>query len=146
MPPRTHRSEAIHGAAGSGAASQGQAGGHGKAKLGTTPPTPRNVATARGDYTLPVGPQPQNGLGTAGFILGLVGLIFSIMPIVGVVAWPMVITGLILAIVARGRVADGVATNGAMATAGLVLSIIGLAICVAWLIPFLAAGIARAAG
>jgi hypothetical protein len=37
----------------------------------------------------------QNGLGTSGFVLGLIGLIFSPIPIVGVIAWPLVILGLI---------------------------------------------------
>src|SRR3979411_410233 len=35
----------------------------------------------------PAAPAPRNGLGTAGFVLGLIGLIFSPIPFIGVVAW-----------------------------------------------------------
>jgi hypothetical protein len=43
----------------------------------------------------PAPPAPRNGLGTAGFVLGLIGLIFSPIPLIGVVAWPLAILGLI---------------------------------------------------
>jgi hypothetical protein len=45
------------------------------------------------------GQPPRNGLGTAGFVLGLVGLLLSFIPLIGVVAWPLVILGLVLSIV-----------------------------------------------
>ncbi|UOX92997.1 hypothetical protein MUY14_21125 [Amycolatopsis sp. FBCC-B4732] len=41
--------------------------------------------------------------GTAGFVLGLGGLIFAFIPIIGGVAWPMVILGLIFGIVGTLR-------------------------------------------
>jgi amino acid transporter len=79
--------------------------------------------------------RPQrNGLGTAGFVLGLVGLVFSPIPIVGVVAWPLVILGLILATIGYRRTRKGLATNTGLSIAGMVLSIIGLVICIIWLV------------
>jgi hypothetical protein len=30
---------------------------------------------------------PRNGMGTAGLVLGIIALIFSIIPIIGIVAW-----------------------------------------------------------
>jgi hypothetical protein len=76
--------------------------------------------------------QPRNGVGTAGFVLGLVGLLFSFIPIIGVVAWPLVIVGLVLSIVGISRASKGIANNRGLAVAGAVLSAIGLAVCVLW--------------
>ncbi|MEW2507921.1 hypothetical protein AB0878_46410 [Amycolatopsis sp. NPDC047767] len=52
---------------------------------------------------MPVPNQYKNGLGTAGFVLGLVGLIFAFIPIIGVIAWPLTILGLIFGIVGTLR-------------------------------------------
>jgi len=79
---------------------------------------------------------PRNGLGTAGFVLGLVGLLIAIIPIVGIVAWPMVILGLIFSIIGFSRARQGVATNKGLAIAGIVLSAIGLLVCVLWAAAF----------
>ncbi|GAA1988173.1 DUF4190 domain-containing protein [Amycolatopsis minnesotensis] len=76
--------------------------------------------------------QPKNGLGTAGFVLGLVGLVFSFIPIVGVVAWPLVIIGLVLASVGFSRTRKGAASNPGIAIAGIVLSLAGLVVCIVW--------------
>jgi hypothetical protein len=76
---------------------------------------------------------PKNGLGTAGFVLGLVGLLLSFIPLIGVVAWPLVILGLVFSILGLVRANKGVATNKGMSIAGLVLSAIGLVVCIAWL-------------
>ncbi|HEV2784712.1 MAG TPA: DUF4190 domain-containing protein [Actinophytocola sp.] len=78
----------------------------------------------------------ENGLGTAGFVLGLVGLVFSPVPLIGVVAWPLVILGLILSLVGLGRANKGRATNKGLAVAGVVLSALGLAICILWAAVF----------
>ena len=79
---------------------------------------------------------PRNGLGTAGFVLGLVGLIFSPIPFIGVVAWPLVILGLVFSILGFGRARKGVATNKGLSIAGIVLSAIGLLVCVLWIAVF----------
>lgn len=80
--------------------------------------------------------RPQNGLGTAGFVLGLIGLVFSPIPLVGVVAWPLVILGLVFSLVGYGRGRNGRATNKGLALAGAVLSVIGLLICILWVAAF----------
>ncbi len=74
---------------------------------------------------------PRNGLGTAGFVLGLVGLVFSFIPLIGVVAWPLVIIGLVLSLVGIARARKTAASKG-LAIAGTVLSAIGLLVCIAW--------------
>ncbi|PRX50486.1 MmpS family membrane protein [Prauserella shujinwangii] len=77
-------------------------------------------------------PAMRNGLGTAGFVLGLVGAVFALIPIVGVIAWPLVILGLIFGILGFLRVRKGQASNRGLAIAGIALSAIGLLICIAW--------------
>ncbi|MER5390629.1 MmpS family transport accessory protein [Saccharopolyspora sp. NPDC002686] len=80
--------------------------------------------------------QPRNGFGTTGFVLGLVGLIFSFIPIIGVIAWPLVILGLIFGILGFNRARKGVATNSGLAITGIVLSAIGLVVCIVWAAAF----------
>jgi hypothetical protein len=84
----------------------------------------------------PQGQPPRNGLGTAGFVLGLVGLLFSFIPIIGIVAWPLVIVGLVLSIIGIARASSGKATNKGLAIAGAVLSVIGLVICILYAAVF----------
>lgn len=91
----------------------------------------------------PMPPQPmaapvpyKNGLGTAGFVLGLVGLIFAFIPLIGIIAWPLTILGLIFGIVGTLRANRGQASNKGMAITAVVLSAIGLVICVIWTAAF----------
>src|SRR6266852_3790010 len=80
--------------------------------------------------------QPRNGLGTAGFVLGLIGLLFSIIPIIGVVAWPLVILGLVFSLIGFSRGRAGQATNKGLALTGAILSVIGLLMCVLYATAF----------
>ncbi len=80
----------------------------------------------------PLPPAPRNGLGTAGFVLGLLGALFAMIPVIGVIAWPMAILGLVFSLVGISRARKGVATNKGLAIAGTVLSAIGLVLCIAW--------------
>lgn len=84
----------------------------------------------------PQQPANRNGLGTAGFVLGLIGLIFSIIPVVGIIAWPLVILGLIFGTLGVLRVNKGEASNKGLAIAGVVVSAIGLVICILWAAAF----------
>jgi hypothetical protein len=79
---------------------------------------------------------PRNGIGTAGFVLGLLGLIFSPIPLIGVVAWPLVLVGLVLSLVGFSRARRGVANNQGLAIAGIVLSALGLVVCILWVAAF----------
>jgi len=85
-------------------------------------------AQAQPQYNAP--PQPRNGLGTAGFVLGLIGMIFSFIPFIGIVAWPLVIIGLVLSVLGLVRATKGLASNKGLAIAGVVLSLIGLVMCI----------------
>ncbi|RJQ83109.1 MmpS family transport accessory protein [Amycolatopsis panacis] len=84
----------------------------------------------------PQPPQPKNGFGTTGFVLGLLGLIFSFIPIIGVVSWPLVILGIIFAALGIARARSGKATNKGLAIAGLVLSVLGLVVAILWAAVF----------
>lgn len=64
-------------------------------------------------------PKKSNGMGTAGFILALVGLFLSWVPILGWIIW---ILGLIFSIIGVFRKPKG------MAIAGLCISCLGLII------------------
>ncbi|HEU5472889.1 MAG TPA: hypothetical protein VFV67_19775 [Actinophytocola sp.] len=81
-------------------------------------------------------PVPQNALGTTGFVLGLLGLIFSPIPVIGMVSWPLVILGLVFSFVGVHKVSAGQANNGGLAIAGAVLSSLGLVVCIAWVVAF----------
>lgn len=76
--------------------------------------------------------KPSNGLGTAGFVVGLVGLVLSFIPLIEVVAWPLVILGIVFSSVGIAKASKGRATNKGLAIAGLVASVVGLAICILW--------------
>jgi hypothetical protein len=84
-------------------------------------------------------PPPQNGLGTTGFVLGLLGLLFSFIPLIGVIAWPLVLLALVFAGVGLSRVRSGRATNKGLTIAGLVCAVIGLLICILYAVAFSAA-------
>jgi hypothetical protein len=86
-------------------------------------------------YQAPYGgaSQPQNGLGVAGFVLGVVGLVLSFIPLIGVIAWPLVIIGVVLSGVGISKAQRGEANNMGLAVAGLATSIVGLVMCVLWL-------------
>lgn len=94
------------------------------------------------DFPMPPEPaapapaQRRNGFGTAGFVLGLVGLIFAFIPVIGVVAWPLTILGLIFALIGTVRATRGKADNKGIAISGLVLSAVGLIICIVWAAAF----------
>lgn len=76
--------------------------------------------------------KPSNGLGTAGFVIGIIGLVLSFIPLIGVVAWPLVILGIIFSAVGISKAVKGRATNKGLAIAGVVVSIIGLVVCILW--------------
>lgn len=74
----------------------------------------------------------RNGFAIAGFVLGLLGLLLSAIPVVGVVAWPLVVTGLVAATIALRRAIRNEAPNKGLAVAGLTFSAMGLFVCVVW--------------
>jgi hypothetical protein len=74
----------------------------------------------------------KNGMGTAGFVCGLIGLVFSFIPVIGIIAWPLVIIGIVLSAIGMNYANQGQATNRGLAVAGLVVSVIGLVMCILW--------------
>jgi hypothetical protein len=84
----------------------------------------------------PPAPQPRNGLGTAGFVLGLLALLFAWIPFVGVIGWPLSILGLILSGFGLQRVISRKADNKGLSVAGIVLSAIALLVCILWASAF----------
>ncbi|SDP18000.1 hypothetical protein SAMN04487905_102285 [Actinopolyspora xinjiangensis] len=78
--------------------------------------------------------RPSNGLGTAALVLGIVGVLLSLIPGIGIIAWPVVIVGIILGILGIRKVSQGRATNKKSAIVGTVLSGVGLVICVLWVV------------
>ena len=73
-----------------------------------------------------------NGSAVAGFVCGLIGAIFSIIPLFFLV-FPGIldILGIVFGIRGRRNAAGG-ASQGGLATAGLILGIAGLALFVLW--------------
>ncbi|MGH3585493.1 MAG: DUF4352 domain-containing protein [Pseudonocardia sp.] len=95
--------------------------------------------TQYGPYAPSPRPAPQNGLGTAGFVLGLIGLLFSFIPLIGIIAWPLVLLGVILSGIGLSRARGGRATNPGLAIAGVACSVLGLLVCVGYAAAFGAA-------
>jgi hypothetical protein len=84
------------------------------------PPAPQPAAPVGG----PPAANPGKGLGIAGMILGIIGLVLLCVWYIGV---PCAIVGLILSIMGRKKSKAANAPTG-MATAGMVLSLIALGI------------------
>lgn len=77
---------------------------------------------------------PTNSLGTAALVLGIIGLVFSFLPVIGVIAWPLVILGAIFGGVGMDKAAKNPGAPKGPAIAGLTCSLVGLVICVLWLV------------
>ena len=77
---------------------------------------------------------PGNGLGTAGLVLGIIALVFAVIPIVGVIAWFIWPVGLVLALIGFARVRSGEATNRGPALAGVITSGVAAAVCLLGLV------------
>jgi hypothetical protein len=76
--------------------------------------------------------QPSNGMAVASMVLGIVGLVFSFIPFIGVIAWPLVILGVIFGGVGISKANQIPGAPKGMAIAGLTCSLVGLLICVVW--------------
>jgi uncharacterized membrane protein len=76
---------------------------------------------------------PQNGMGTASLVLGILGLVCCGSLIMSVLA-------IVFGVMGRKKVAAGQATNGGMATAGMILGIVGVVLGILGLIAWAAGG------
>lgn len=84
-------------------------------------------------------PTPSNGMGTAGLVLGILALTFSVIPLVGVVSWFLWPLGVIFALIGLQRARSFAATNRGAALAGLITSLVAAGICLLWTIAFIGA-------
>lgn len=75
---------------------------------------------------------PKNGLAIASLVLGIVGLVFSVIPGLSLIGASLGVVGLILAIVANKKGKSGAAK------AGLILSIIAIVLGVAFYVACVA--------
>lgn len=78
----------------------------------------------------PSGKRPTRTMAVLAFIGGLASIVTGWIPFVFVIGLAAGIAGLVLGIIARRRVGRGEALGGGLATAAIVLSPIGLALCV----------------
>lgn len=83
------------------------------------PPPPLYGDPYAGSYGPPA---KKNGFGITALVLGIVGLLFSWVPVFGLV---LAILAIVFAVLGRGRVKRREADNGGLAIAGLVTGIIG---------------------
>ena len=70
-------------------------------------------------------PQPSNGLGTAGLVLGIIAVVFCWVPWLGVLLGVLTV---IFGGVGIKKAKEGIATNRGSAIAGLVMGIIAIAV------------------
>lgn len=94
----------------------------------------------------PQPPVPSNGLGVAALVLGILAILLAFIPILGFVAYPLAIVGIILGLVGLGRVRRGRSSRG-ITLAGLIASIVGLVLVIVSTVIYvsaLSAGVASA--
>jgi hypothetical protein len=73
-------------------------------------------------------PLPKNGLGTAGLVCGILGLVFSVIPIIGFIpGWPLAILGVVFSGIGLARATKRMASNRGTAIGGLVCGFIAIA-------------------
>ena len=70
--------------------------------------------------------ESRNGFGITALVLGIIGLVLGIIPILGIPAIILGLVGLVFGGLGLGRVRRGVATNKAMSWTGVVLSTLAL--------------------
>lgn len=72
--------------------------------------------------------EPRNAFAIAALALGLVGVLFGLVPLTGFIAVGLGIVGVILALSNRGRLRRGTSTARKTTWAGLVISLIAIAL------------------
>ncbi|GAA1434310.1 DUF4190 domain-containing protein [Streptomyces thermospinosisporus] len=88
-----------------------------------TPPAPYPQS---GGYGMPA--QPSNGMGTAGLVLGIIGVVCSLTFFLWFFGVILGILGIIFGAIGRSKANRGEATNKGAATAGLVCGIVATVI------------------
>jgi hypothetical protein len=73
------------------------------------------------------------GLGTAGMIIGIVALVWSIIPLLGAGAWWLALVGLILSIVAFFMAKNGGNPKRGAMLAGIIMNVVAIALAAFWI-------------
>ncbi len=81
----------------------------------------------------PVARPPMSGFAITSLVLGILALLFCWIPFVGVIAWPLLLVGGGLGIVALGPTRRGEADGHGLAIAGVVCSGVALLVCLVYL-------------
>lgn len=76
----------------------------------------------------PMAQAPRNGLGIAALCLGIVGMLFGLIPFTGFIAFALGAIGIILGLVGFARARRRVATNAKTSLAGAILSMVAVAL------------------
>lgn len=79
-----------------------------------------------------------SGLAVAGLVVGIIALLFSFIPIIGVIAWILGPLAVVFGAVGISRANKGAPGKG-MAIAGLILGIVSLLIALFWVIGLIGA-------
>ncbi|MFD5327647.1 DUF4190 domain-containing protein [Streptomyces sp. NPDC127092] len=77
---------------------------------------------------------PRNGLGTTALVLGILGVIFAIIPLTFWLGGILGLLALIFGIIGTARAGKGLATNKGSALAGLILGALSIVASIAWTI------------
>jgi ABC-type uncharacterized transport system permease subunit len=78
-------------------------------------------------------PTKGKGLGVAGMVIGIVALVWSIIPLVGAAAWWLALVGLVLSAVAFFMAKGGQNPNRGMMITGIILNIVALGLAIFWI-------------
>lgn len=73
------------------------------------------------------------GLGMAGMIIGIVALVWAVIPVVGAAAWWLAVVGLILSVIAFFMAKGGGNPKKGAIIAGMILNVIALALAIYWI-------------
>ncbi|MFG3493828.1 DUF4352 domain-containing protein [Streptomyces sp. NPDC047928] len=87
-------------------------------------------------YPVPPMPpqQPRNGLGVAALVVGIVGVVFGILPPTFWLGGVLGLLGLIFGVIGIGRARKGEATNKGMALTGVITGSVAMVLAIVWVI------------
>ena len=74
-----------------------------------------------------------NGMAVAGFVTGLLGLVLSIIPILFYAGIVLDVAGIVLGAIGRSRAKEPGVPHRGLATAGIVLGIVGVIVFITWI-------------
>ncbi|MBS1635508.1 MAG: hypothetical protein JST26_06255 [Bacteroidetes bacterium] len=86
------------------------------------------------------------GLGIAGMVIGIVALVWSIIPLIGAAAWWLALVGLILSLVAFFMAKNGGNPSKGMMITGIILNIVALGLAIFWIYKIASAASAMVGG